>query len=66
MIEAALSELKNAATSENKAEGVQFANELAAHAAMSPVSRMHTTAGLLSSNAFRRRLGRAPLGEDRK
>jgi hypothetical protein len=31
-IEAALSELKNAATSENKAEGVQFADELAAHA----------------------------------
>ena len=31
-IEAALSELKNAATSENKAAGVQFAVELAAHA----------------------------------
>jgi hypothetical protein len=31
-IEAALSELKNAATSENKTEGVLFADELAAHA----------------------------------
>jgi hypothetical protein len=31
-IEAALSELKNAATSENKAEGVRFADELATHA----------------------------------
>jgi len=31
-IEAALSELRNAATSENKVEGVRFADELAAHA----------------------------------
>jgi iron-sulfur cluster repair protein YtfE (RIC family) len=31
-IKAALSELKNAATSENKTEGIRFADELAAHA----------------------------------